>query len=106
MSIIEINQLDAMGLSKDGKGLKLMLVDHLDWENEAEHFSLLQRKINVYLSFIESNQYSDTYPGIEFEYYVIEVRLKYEATEKCMEFFEVINTQLREYNIQVVYQPT
>lgn len=41
MSIIEIDQLDAIGLSKDCKGLKLMLADHLDWENETEHISLL-----------------------------------------------------------------
>lgn len=102
MSIIETNKIDAMGISKDGGGLILMLSDHLDWENEPEHLALLQDKINAYLGFIESNQYLDTYPDIVFEYYVIDVRFKYKATEDCLKFFEVINTQLRKYNIQVV----
>jgi len=101
MSIIETNKIDAMGLSKDGNGLMLMLADHLDWEDEAEHLTLLQEKINAYLGFIESNQYSDTYPDIAFEYYIIDVSFKYEATENCLKFIEVINIQLREYKIRV-----
>lgn len=102
MSIIETNKIDAIGISKDGEGLILMLADHLDWKNESEHLTLLQDKINAYLGFIESNQYSDTYPNKVFKYYVIDIRLKEKATENCLKFFEVINTQLREYNIQVV----
>ena len=102
MSILETNKIDAMGISKDGEGLILMLADHLDWKNESEHLTLLQDKINAYIGFIESNQYSDNYPDRVFEYYVIDVRFKYKATENCLKFFEVINTQLREYNIQLV----
>ena len=102
MSIIETNKIDAMSMSKDGQGLMLMLADHLDWNNEQEHLILLQGKINAYLGFIESNQYSETYPDTAFEYYVIEVSSKYKAPENCLKFFEVINTQLREYKIQVV----
>ena len=102
MSILETDKIDAMGISKDGKGLRLMLSDHLDWENEAEHLNLLQDKINAYLSFIESNQYAQTYPDESFEYYIINVRFKYEASENCLKFVQVINKQLREYNIQVV----
>ena len=41
MSIIETNKIDAMGISKDGEGLMLMLADHLDWKNESEHLTLL-----------------------------------------------------------------
>lgn len=102
MSILETDKIDAMGISKDGKGLRLMLADHLDWENEAEHLNLLQDKINAYLGYIESNQYTQTYPDKSFEYYIIDVRFAYEATENCIKFFEVINNQLKEFNIQVV----
>lgn len=67
---------------------------------EAELLTLLQDKINAYLGFIESNQYADTYPDVLFEYYVIDVRFKYAATENCLKFFEVTNNQLREHNIR------
>ena len=102
MSILEIKKVDAMGISKDGKGLILMLADHLDWQNEQEHLILLQDKINAYLGFIESNQYLDNFPDIVFDYYVIDVRFKFKVTENCLKFFEVINIQLKENNIQVV----
>lgn len=102
MSIIETNKVDAMGISKDGKGLILLLTDHLDWQNEAEHLMLLQDKINAYLGFIESKQYLNTYPDIAIEYYVIDIRFKYKVTENCLKFLDVINTQLREHNIQVI----
>ncbi|MEK4424975.1 DUF6572 domain-containing protein [Solibacillus sp. FSL K6-1523] len=102
MSIIETDKIDAIGISKDGEGLILMLADHLDWKNEAEHLTLLQDKINAYLGFIESNQHSDTYQDRVFEYYIIDVRFKYKATANCLKFFEVINSQLGEYRIQVI----
>jgi hypothetical protein len=38
MSVVEINQVDGMGISKDGNGLIFMISDHLDWDNEADHF--------------------------------------------------------------------
>ena len=102
MSILETNKIDAMGISKDGKGLMLMLADHLDWADETEHLTLLQDKINAYLGFIESNQYSDNYPDTVFEYYVIDVKFKYEVPDNCLDFFELVNAQLREFNVQVV----
>lgn len=91
-----------MGISKDKKSLILMLTDHLDWENEEDHLILLQDKINAYLGFIESGQYLETYPDITFEHYFIDVRFKFEATENCLKFFEVTNTQLKDHCIQIL----
>ncbi|MHC1723774.1 MAG: DUF6572 domain-containing protein [Aminipila sp.] len=102
MSVIETDKIDAMGISKNKKGLMLMLADHLDWENEVEHLNILQEKINAYLSFIESNQYLQTYPGIKFESYTIDIRFKFKVTENCLKFLEVVNKQLKEHNIQVI----
>ncbi|WP_346426369.1 DUF6572 domain-containing protein [Bacillus cereus] len=31
-----------------------MIIDHLDWENTLQHLTLLQDKINAYVSFIEN----------------------------------------------------
>lgn len=53
MSVVEIYQVDAMGISKDGKGLIFMISDQLAWENEADHLFLLQDKINTYFGYIE-----------------------------------------------------
>lgn len=101
MSIIEVNVVDAIGISKDSKNLILMISDHLDWNNEADHLFALQSKINSYLGFIESKQYNETYPHDIFESYIIDLRFKFKITAKCLEFIEVLNRQLDEFNIFV-----
>lgn len=91
-----------MGMSKDGAGLILMLADHLDWESEEAHLILLQDKINAYLAFIETEQYTECYSDVIFNYYVVEIRFKFQATEKCVLFIEEINAQLKDHSIHVL----
>ena len=35
----------------------LFIFDHLDLENEGEHLTILQDKINVYIEYMQSKQY-------------------------------------------------
>lgn len=101
MSVIETNKIDAIGISKDNKSLVIMLSDHLDWNNEAAHLYALQEKINAYLSFVETKQYKNLYPGKEFESYIIDIRFKFKTTDNCKKFIEVINRQIRQYRISI-----
>lgn len=102
MSIIEVDKIDAMGISKDGNGLILMLADHLEWDDEAIHLLMLQDKINAYLGYIESNQFQDIYQNAKFEYYVIEVHFKFKITNNCIKFIDVINKQMEVHKIKVI----
>lgn len=102
MSVVEIYQVDAMGISKDGKGLIFMISDHLAWENEADHLFLLQDKINAYLGYIEEKEFLEVYPNSEFDYYIIELNFRYPITDSCEKYIKVINAQLDEFNIKVI----
>lgn len=51
MSVVDINKVDGIGISKDGNKLMLLITDHLDWTNEYEHIIHLQNKINAYINF-------------------------------------------------------
>ncbi len=104
MSVIEINQVDGMGISKDGNGLVFMISDHLEWDNETNHLFLIQDKINAYLGYIESNEFLAVYPNSKFEYYIIEIYFKYPVTDNCKRLIETINTQLNEFCIKVTYK--
>jgi hypothetical protein len=101
MSVIQRDKIDAIGISKDQKGLILMLADHLDWGNEIQHLTLLQDKVNAYVNFIETKQYLEIYPNSLFEYYIIDLKFKYEVVDNCMKFIKVVNEQLKEYNVQI-----
>ncbi|MEL7570772.1 MAG: DUF6572 domain-containing protein [Eubacteriaceae bacterium] len=99
MSVIDTNKIDGMGISKDGKKLILLITDHLDWNNEYDHLSKLQEKINSYIGFLENKQYNEIYPDKEFSSYFIEVHFKYEISDNCSKFIKVISKQLLEQNI-------
>ena len=101
MSVVETNKIDAMGISKDKRSLILMLSDHLDWENEANHLYLLQEKINAYLGFIETKQYEKIYSN-KFESYIIDIRSKFAETGNCRKFIEVVNRQIDKYGISII----
>lgn len=98
MSVLENNKIDGIATSDDGKNLIIMLSDHLDFENETNHLLILQNKINAYLSFIQSEQYSEIYPDNNFENIVIEIYFKHKVTDNCIKFIEVVNSQIEVLN--------
>lgn len=101
MSVIETNKVDGLGIGKDGRGLMLLITDHLDWSNEYEHLTQLQNKINSYVGFLEEKQYKELYPDEEFSSYYIEIHFMHKVTDNCKKFVNVINKQLAEESIFV-----
>lgn len=96
MTILDKNKIDGIGKSKSENKLALMIADHLDWENELQHLTLLQDKINAYVSFIESGQVYSVYQDAKsVDGFIIDLRFKYKPTENCIKLLEVFtkNTQ-------------
>lgn len=102
LSILETDKIDGIGKGKNNKELFFMIADHLDWSNEYEHLKILQEKINSYIGYIESRQFHEIYPNETFEFYIIEVHFKYQITEKCLKFIDVVSKQLSQHNIKIV----
>lgn len=89
MPLQKTNELDCIGIDKKTGMVTLAIIDSLDWSNEEEHLLLLQEKINVYLSFIESGEVYSVYEhatGREFE---IKVHFKNEIPPVCEEFLRI-----------------
>lgn len=105
MAIDNVNIVDAIGVDEKNQALRLMITDHLEWENkflsEADHLLMLQNKINSYLSYIESAQYKETYPTINFKILIIEIHFKYEVTENCKKFLKVVQDQVEQFGIKI-----
>jgi hypothetical protein len=66
MSLTEVNIIDALGESKTGNDLILMIADQLDWIDETNHLEILQEKINTYLGYIEDEELFGALPKQEF----------------------------------------
>lgn len=104
MAIDNVNVIDGMGVDPEKRALRLLLTDHLPWENslsEYEHLNLLQKKINSYLAFLEGKQYMKQYPGLEVDMAVIEAHFKYEIPENCEKFLQSAQEQVRQNGIEI-----
>ncbi len=105
MAIDNVNVIDGMGVDPEKKSLRLLLADHLPWEDtnlsEFEHLKLLQNKINAYIAFLEGKQYMERYPDIEVETAVIEIHFKYEISSKCEEFLQAVQEQVGQHGIKI-----
>jgi len=58
VTISEGNKIDIVAARPDSRVVKLVIADHLPWDDVDTHSRLLQDKINTYLEFVESGQLS------------------------------------------------
>jgi len=93
MSIVDLDKVDAVGIDKAERALRLMISDHLDWKYESIHLEILQDKINLYLQYIENKQYVEKY-GEGFAKFFIDIYFKEKITENCVKFLNVVSEQL------------
>lgn len=107
MAIDNANVIDGMAIDKENIALRLLLTDHLQWEegidavSEHDHLLMLQEKINAYISFIETEQYKNKYPDVEFKMAIIDMRFKYDITKNCEKFLQVVQDQIGQYGIKI-----
>lgn len=101
MSVLDYNKVDGIAKGNDLKSIRLLISDHLDWENEYEHLISLQEKINAYISFCENQQYNAIYKNYVVEYAVFEIHFKYEPTANAIKFLENVNNKLNEIGIVI-----
>lgn len=108
MAVDNANVVDGIGIDKERNAVCLLLTDHLAWtgddENtlsEYDHLMLLQNKINGYISYLESKQYEQQYPDVDFNMAVIEIHFKYDITGNCEKFLNSVQDQIGQYGIKV-----
>ncbi len=58
MSITDTNKIDIVATRPDSSIVRLVITDHLDWDDFDTHAQLVQDKVNTYLEFVESGQLS------------------------------------------------
>ena len=103
MSVVDNKTIDGVALTNDKNGIILLIADHLDWSDEYQHLMMLQRKINVYITFLEEKQYEEIYKGEEIVYGVIEIHFLYNLTVNAEKFLQSVQNQVAELGIKIQY---
>lgn len=89
MSIEQEKVIDFVGLDIPTGRVHLTISDHLAWDEfSKEHMLSLQKKINSYLSFIESGELLEKYPKYQGKPIVIQVIGKYPLSPEAEHFYE------------------
>lgn len=106
MAIDNPKTIDGMAIDRERNALVLLLTDHLAWEDpeapsELEHLELLQDKINAYISFLESGQFKESYPGEDFAMAAIQVHFKHNITENCEKFLNAVQDQVGQLGVKI-----
>lgn len=101
MSVLDKETVDGIALDVHGKGIRLLISDHLGWSDEYNHLLALQEKINAYIAFCEEHQYNQVYKNIIVEYAIFEIHFMFEPTLKAMNFIEQVQRQVNEMGILI-----
>ena len=99
MSIEQSDKIDFISITKSGK-VQLTISDHLEWNNEEMHLLILQKKINAYLDFIQSEQIFEDYPNAKNRELKISVSMKYEPTENSLQTLENFKNFISEQGLE------
>lgn len=94
MSVAEKDVVDGIAIGHDGETLIMEIYDHLNFEDEFKHIAILQDKLNTYIWFINSKQYSDLYPNTEFKSYLIIIHFLHELSDNSKKFVNESNKAL------------
>jgi hypothetical protein len=62
MSVENINEVDIVSVDKKSGCVVLTISDHLDWSDTIKHQTILQKKFDSYLAFVESGEILERYP--------------------------------------------
>lgn len=101
MSVLDKEIVDGIALDNDGKGIRLLITDHVDWSDEYNHLLALQEKINSYITFYEEHQYNQVYKEINVEYAIFEMHFLFEPTINAMKFIEQVQQQVNQMGIAI-----
>jgi hypothetical protein len=63
VSVEQTDVVDILGIDRETGHVVLTISDHLDWSDSAGHQTILQKKLNTYLAFVESGEILEQYPN-------------------------------------------
>jgi len=73
VSVDQTDVVDIVSIDAETGQVVLTISDHLDWSDSIEHQTILQRKFNAYLAFVESGEILQQYPNAKDRLVVFEV---------------------------------
>lgn len=104
MTIEDQDTIDLVGIDRERRCVRLVVSDHLDWDDIDSHLSLLQAKIYRYADFVDSGELYEMRPEARELHVVIDVVLLHSPPAALAAFVAGINTALEPERLTVSYR--
>lgn len=104
MSLDNLEVVDAVGIELESSAVVLTIVDSWDWQDQRNHLTALQAKLNTYFGFVESGQVYDSYPDAKGKVLRIDVVSKFAPPDIAVKFLEKAGHVAAQLNITVRQQ--
>lgn len=105
LNIENTETIDSLAFEDNTNKLILCIWDGMDWRDEGKHILLLQSKLNNYIRYIDTKQYSEKYPNtnnIE-----IKIGFLFKEPQICNDFIEkVVKPKIAELfnNVDIIVE--
>lgn len=104
MSLEKLSEVDAIGIDNETGYVTLFIFDNLDWEDEERHLRLLQEKLNVYLSFVESGEIFESYPEAKGRQIELKVRAEHDFPQIAVDFMRIASGVISDAGFVLSYK--
>lgn len=88
VSVEHVDVVDVTSVDKGTGHVVLTISDHLDWSDSGRHQAVLQKKLNAYLSFIESGELLKHFPDAKGRRVAINIVFKFRPDREGTRFLE------------------
>lgn len=99
----EPGKIDAAGIDRTSGEIVLSLFDAWSWEDERSHLVRLQEKLNNYLTFVETGEVNELYPGEQTSGCRIDVWFAHQPPELAVDFLSKADEAAQELDLRVYY---
>lgn len=102
MTIEQLDKVDIIGT--DDSNIELVISDHLKWDDKNEKLLLLQDKLNLYLSFVESGEIYEHYPKAVGLPVKISIVSKYQPNSEAVKFLALAAETIKDAGFELSYE--
>ena len=102
MTIEQLDKVDIIGVNDSH--IELVISDHLEWDDKNEKLLLLQDKLNLYLSFIESGDIYEHYPKAVGKSVKICIVSKHQPNSEAVKFLSFAARTIKEAGFELSHE--
>lgn len=100
MTIEQPKTIDFISVEPATNEVILSISDHLEWDDLNEHLFLLQEKLNIYLSFVESGEILQSYPAAKGRTVVIDLIYKHSPNRQAKDFLDRVASLIHDAGLK------